>query len=200
MATTGPKGAAPTSTERGDAEAAKASVLLSSAGNMEKVRDILFGAQMREFEKRLLRMEEKQSKEQSDFREDSRRRFEALEQFVRNEIESLAAGLRAEQKEREDSARGSEKMLLDALKAAERKLGQVEEQLAKTQRELRQQQHEQQSGLREELRTTRDQLGQTLSRHVEDLRTEKLDRASLAGMLSEVAMRLTGELPAADRR
>jgi hypothetical protein len=167
---------------------------------MEKVRDILFGAQMREFEKRLLRMEEKLAKDHSDFREDSRRRFESLEMFVRGEIESLVRGLAVEQKEREESVRGSEKLVLDAVKGAERKLAQLDEQLAKAQRELRQQQHEQLSGLREELRATRDQLAQSVSHHVDDLRTEKLDRAALAGYLSEVAMRLTGELPVSDRR
>ncbi len=200
MATTGPKGAAPTQPDRADQADPKAALLLGGAGNMEKVRDILFGAQMREFEKRLGRMEEKLAKEQSDFRDDSRRRFEALELFVRGEVENLVSELKSERREREESARGSEKQLLDSLKATERKLGQLEEQLAKQQREQRQQQHEQQTGLRDELRAAREQLAHSLSRQVEELRTEKLDRSSLAGMLSEVAMRLTGELPVPDHR
>lgn len=200
MATNVPKGATPTQTERADAGDGKVAALLGSAGNMEKVRDILFGAQLREFDKRLQRIDEKLARDQSEFREDARRRFESLELFVRSEIEALTMSLGAERTEREESLGKSEKVLLDGLKAAERKLGQLEEQLAKVQRELRQQQHEQHSGLREELRVAREQLAASLSREADELRKDKLDRATMAGLLSEVAMRLTGELPAADRR
>lgn len=200
MATTGPKGAAPTQAERAEPTDTRLAAMLGGPGSMDKVRDILFGAQMREFEKRLLRMEEKLGQDQSDFREDARRRFEAIEQFLRSEVETLSARIKEERSERLESARGIEKSILDGLKAAERKLTQLDEQVGKLQRELRQQQHEQVNGLRDELRAVREQLSASLSRQVDDIRHDKLDRAALASLLSEVALRLSGEPSVSDPR
>ena len=41
------------------------------SGNVEKIRDILFGAQMRDYEKRFIRLEERMFKEMKDLRDDT---------------------------------------------------------------------------------------------------------------------------------
>lgn len=202
MAPSSPKGAAPAPADREAAAESKGGALPAAApgANMDKVRELLFGTQMREMEKRLTRMEDKLAQDQSDFREDARRRFDALEQLICNELAAAAERARSEREEREQSVRATEKALLEALRASERKVALLDEQLAKAQRELRQQQHEQTAGLRDELRAARDQLSRSMSRSVEELRSDKLDRSTLATLLTEVAARLGGEPPAADRR
>lgn len=202
MAPSSPKGATPAPTDREAAAESRGGALPAGApgANMDKVRELLFGTQMRELEKRLTRMEDKLAQEQSDFREDARRRFEALEQLICQELATAAERARSEREEREQSVRATEKALLDALRASERKVALLDEQLAKAQRELRQHQHEQSAGLRDELRAAREQLGRSMSRSVDDLRNDKLDRSTLATLLTEVAARLGGEPPGADRR
>lgn len=201
MAPSSPKGAAPAPTDREAAESKGGGLPAGAASaNMDKVRELLFGTQMRELEKRLTRMEDKLAQDQSDFREDARRRFEALEQLICQELAAATERAKNEREEREQSVRATEKALLDTLRASERKLALLEEQLAKAQRELRQHQHEQSVGLRDELRAARDQLNRSLSRSVEDLRSDKLDRSTLATLLTEVAARIGGDSPAADRR
>ena len=46
--------------------------------NVDKIRDILFGSQMRDYEKRFSRLEERLTKAQDTLREDLKKRFDAL--------------------------------------------------------------------------------------------------------------------------
>ena len=48
---------------------------IQQPGNVDKIRDILFGSQMRDYETRFARLEETLSKEASELRESTRRRF-----------------------------------------------------------------------------------------------------------------------------
>lgn len=164
------------------------------AGNIDRVRDILFGGQMRDFDRRVTRMEERLLKEQADARDDTRRRFEALEGFLKGELEALGSRLKSEQEQRAAGEKEAARVLADAEKALDRKVQQLDEQAMQKSRELRQQMLDQSTALREEVRQAREQLGGALLRQGEELRGDKVDRAALAGFLSEVAMRLTGEL------
>src|SRR5437660_1779591 len=82
-----------------------ASATDQGSGNVEKIRDILFGVQMREYENRFARLEENLLKEAADLRENTRKRFDAMESYVRNEFESLQGRLRSEREERANSLR-----------------------------------------------------------------------------------------------
>jgi hypothetical protein len=52
-------------------------------GNVDKIRDILFGSQMREYETRFSRLEESLLKESQDLKETTRRRFDTLEAYIK---------------------------------------------------------------------------------------------------------------------
>lgn len=69
----------------------------ATAGNIDKVRDILFGAQMRDYEKRFARLEERLQKATSDLKDDLKKRFDSLESYVKKEGESLIDQLRTGQ-------------------------------------------------------------------------------------------------------
>src|SRR6201982_3364027 len=57
--------------------------------NVDKIRDILFGSQMRDYEKRFARLEETLVKETVEIRETNRRRFDQLEAYMKKEFEAL---------------------------------------------------------------------------------------------------------------
>ncbi|MBK6304308.1 MAG: hypothetical protein IPF47_00805 [Gemmatimonadetes bacterium] len=69
-------------------------------GNVDKIRDILFGAQMRDYDRRFTTLEERLLRESGELRDDMHRRLTATEQFLRGELESLSASLSAEQRDR----------------------------------------------------------------------------------------------------
>jgi DNA repair exonuclease SbcCD ATPase subunit len=166
----------------------------SSGASLDKVRDILFGVQMREYERRLTRLEERLAKETTELKEDVRKRLEALDSYVKRENESLAERLSAERAERTDSHKGLARDLQDAHSAFERRTGQIDEQLAKSQRDLRQQILDQHQRLSDEIQQRIADVLAVLTREAQELRTEKADRATLASLLTEMALRLTNEL------
>jgi DNA anti-recombination protein RmuC len=167
--------------------------------NLDKVRDILFGAQVRDADRRFAKLEERIAKETADLKEDVRRRLGVLEQFVKHEVESLADRLTTEHEARTDANKDLSRELREASKASEKKFGQVDDHIARVQRDLRQQLLETHQKISDEIRQqAQDQLAR-LARESSELRNDKVDRGALAAMLTEIAMRLTNELtPGAD--
>jgi hypothetical protein len=73
------------------------------AENIDKVRDILFGSMMRDYEQRFSRLEEALRKESAELRGSTHRHLEALEAFIRQELGSLELRLNTEREERAQS-------------------------------------------------------------------------------------------------
>ena len=161
--------------------------------NLEKIRDILFGAQAADFEKKFARLEERLLKETADSRAETKKRFDSLETFIRKEVESLAERLRGEQEERMDAGKDLSRELRETAKGLEKKLAGLDEQTTRSQRELRQQILDQSKALTEEIRTRIRESATALSKEIKELRAEKTDRTALAGLFTEAAMRLTNE-------
>ena len=164
------------------------------AGNIDKVRDILFGGQMRDYERRFARLEERLLQETTEMKDDVRKRLAALEQFVRQEIESLADRLKTEHEERADADKDLAREARDAAKAFEKKAGQLDDQISRAQRESRQQLLELHQRMTDELRQRTDEVLARLMQEATELRNDKTDRATLASLLTEMAMRLNNEL------
>jgi len=165
-----------------------------SAGNIDKVRDILFGGQMRDYERRFVRLEERLIQETNDLKDEVRKRLTALEQFVKHETESLASRIKTEQEERTDATKDLARDAREAAKAFEKKTGQLDDQIGRGQRETRQQILELRQSVGDDLRAKIDDVLQRLARESSELRSDKADRATIAALLTEMAMRLTNEL------
>jgi DNA anti-recombination protein RmuC len=180
----------------GSAKKASADAVAEAAGggNLEKIRDILFGAQVHDFEKRFARLEERLLKETADARADAKKRVESLESFIKKEVESLAERLKTEQGDRAESLKEIGRELRETAKVLEKRLAAQDEQATKSQRELRQQLLDQSKSLTDEIRSRNRETTTTLSRELTELRAEKTDRAALAGFLTDVAVRLTNDM------
>ena len=172
----------------------------SGGESLDKVRDILFGSQAREYEKRFARLEERLVKEASDLREDLKRRFDTLEVYIKKEIESLTARLKAEHDERTESAKQVSAELKDTALAFEKKTGQLGEHQTRSERELREQILDQSKNISDEIRQKNETLTALLERSTSELRDEKTDRAALASLFMEVAMRLNNEFKIPDAK
>ena len=171
-----------------------AEAIAASGGNLEKIREILFGAQVHDFEKRFTRLEERLLKETSDSRAETKKRFDSMEAFIKKEIESLADRIKAEQGERSDAVKELSRELRDTARALEKKLAQQDEQATKGQRELRQQILDLSKALTDEIRNRVKETSTALMREIQELRVEKTDRSALAGVFTEAAMRLSNDL------
>jgi DNA anti-recombination protein RmuC len=183
-----------TQEQKAAVEAAAGGDPLAGGASIDKVRDILFGVQMRDYDKRFARLEERLLKETADLKDDVKKRLASLEQYVKQELEALGERLSAEHGERVDEAKDLGQQLRETSKAFEKKTASMDDQSAKAQRELRQQLLETQQRLTEEIQQRHHELLEALSRDAGELRDEKADRAALASLFTEMAMRLNNQL------
>jgi DNA repair exonuclease SbcCD ATPase subunit len=167
----------------------------ADAGNLDKVRDLLFGGQMRDYDRKFARLEERLAKETAELRDEVKKRLSALDSYVKTEIESLSDRLRAEQDARTGSAKDLARELRDTQQQFGEKTAQLDDLLARSQRDLRQQLHVQHQELVDEIRQRVEDVLARLAQESQELRADKADRSALAALLTEMAMRLTGELP-----
>ncbi len=65
-----------------------------TSGSVDKIRDILFGTQIKSYEARFSRLEESIARELAEMKDASARRFESLESFMQKE--NRCAGVAAE--------------------------------------------------------------------------------------------------------
>jgi hypothetical protein len=168
------------------------------AASIDKVRDILFGNQVREFDRRFSRLEDRIVKEAVDLKEEVRSRLAALEQYTKTELESLADHIKAEYNGRVEAHGAVSREIKDTAAALERRATTLDEQLAKSQRELRQQILEQNQRLTDDLRRKMDDVLARLAHESREIRSDKADRTTLAALLNEMAMRLTNDFPLPD--
>lgn len=166
----------------------------ATAGNIDKIRNIIFGDQMRGYEKKFKRLEERLNQELTDLREETRRHFTSLETHISREFDSLVNRLRTEQDERTQSVQELQKELKTLSQDLDQKLTRLDNSANETQRELRQQILDQSKSLRDELRQKYQEMAVALENESQDLASSKVSRASLAGLLTEVAMQLNSDL------
>ena len=164
------------------------------ATNLDKVRDILFGEKIRDNDRRFARLEERLTQDTVELKEDVRKRLSVLEQFVKNEVEALADRIKTEHESRTDAETDLARDLRDAGKASEKRFSQIEDQIGRVQRELRQQILDMHQKINDDIQRQVEEVLARLTRASNELRADKLDRAMLATLLTEVAMRLNNEL------
>ena len=164
--------------------------LTAGSGNLDKIRDILFGNQIREYDKRFTRIEERLVQECVNLRDETRKRLESLELFIQQEVESLAERLKKQQAEQDTAVRELAWEQRNTTNSLEKKLAQLDEQTAQSDRDLRQQIRDQSKNLDSEIRQKYAEILALLERESQELRSDKTDRSALATLFAEIAMRL----------
>lgn len=161
------------------------------AASVDKIRDILFGSQIKNYDSRFTRLEDTLARETAELKETMRRRFESVEGFFRKEAESLAARIKAEREERTEALRAISKDLKSASDALSKKILELDNKIAEEQSGLRQELMQESRKLIEEIRHKSDSLVALVERRADELRDEKVDRAGLASLLTEMAVQLS---------
>ena len=164
---------------------------MADGGSVDKIRDILFGNQMRDFERRFSQMEDRLAKATKDLRDETHKRLEALELFFKKEQAALKDRLKSETDQREDE----DKKLSDDLKRAasslKKELNRAEEKLLELTTELRQQILEQSKTLSEEIQSKNELASEALRSTAQGLDEAKIDRSTMAEYLIDMAMRIS---------
>jgi hypothetical protein len=166
----------------------------SETGSVDKIRDIIFGNQMRDYETRFVRLEERILKEINDLREETGKRFDSLERYVNKEVEALGSRLKTEQDLRAEADKKLSGEAKDVSRALSKSIDRLDGVQNKDSRDLRQQLLELNKNLSAEISKKDKEASQALDRAAEELRANKVDRLSLAEILMEIAVRMSDEL------
>lgn len=178
----------------------RSQVLRGGAGNVDKIRDILFGSQMRDYEARFSRLEETLVKETLEIRDTNRRRFDQLETYIKREFETVQARFKAERDERLDTASQHSRELKELGDSLSRRIRDLDDRSSTVERELRSQMMDQAREITSEMRASHDEIVSLIEKRVHELRDGKTDRAALATLFTEVALRLSDQfrIPGSD--
>ncbi|MDZ8110369.1 MAG: hypothetical protein RM338_32885 [Nostoc sp. DedQUE12a] len=166
---------------------------ISESRSLDKVRDILVGNQIRDIEKRFIRLEERLMQEFTNVRDESKKRLDALENYVKQEVDSLTQRLKNEQKERDIQLKAVAEENKNVSLKLENKLAQFDEQSTNSQRELHEQILNQSKSLQDDIQKKSQEILVLLEREVQQLRRDKTDRSNLAAMFTELAVRLNAD-------
>lgn len=165
---------------------------ISQLGNVDQIREILFGSQSRELKEKFERLEssiktiheemrKKMEQSQSDFNSKIESEVEAISRKIKN----ITSQQQDEFADVRDSAIKQEKRLQNALDIVEEELNAKREQLQK-------QQSENTVTLRSQMDRLQDELLSVLDTKISELGLAKLSRDDAADIMMEAAMAMKG--------
>jgi 23S rRNA pseudoU1915 N3-methylase RlmH len=111
----------------------------SSAQSVDKIREIIFGNQMQDYDKRFARLEDELHKKLTELSDATHKRLDSIETFIKKEVEALNDRLKNEQSMRDASETRLSKEFKDSIQMLVKNIEQLEETQSKDTRELRQQ-------------------------------------------------------------
>ncbi|WP_213956589.1 hypothetical protein [Variovorax sp. dw_954] len=159
----------------------------SETSGVDKMRELLFGNQMQDYDKRFSIMEERFQLRLRDMEAESSRSLSNLESTIKKQLESVAGQFREEKDLRADADKELERSLRDHTQALEKRLAQLSDQLARHERDFTDRLGHEVQGLRDEMRKRQDDSRATMERMFSELSNVKTDRNLLAGLFVEIA-------------
>jgi hypothetical protein len=167
--------------------------------NVDQIRDILFGGQMRDYERRFQEFDRRLEAELSRLRDAQEKRLAQIDKRIDDQLDKLAKLLRQEIQDRNRSIDDLESRLQQAARTARSEVAASLEahaqELAATDERLR--------GVLADVgkaaHARASEAEAAMARLAAELRKEKIGRDDLAALLADFALRLRGELdPAAE--
>lgn len=181
------------------AQAALASAPSSpDAPGVDKIRELLFGNQMQDYDRRFSVMEDRFQQKLRDMEGESARSLGGVEASIKKQIESIAGQVRREQDLRAEADKELGRGLREQVQALEKRLGEVTDQLATLERDFTERVGHESQALRDEIRRRNEDARATIDRMFSELSSVKTDRSLLAGLFVEVARCLNQDLASSD--
>jgi len=161
--------------------------------NVDQIRDILFGGQMRDYERRFQELNERLEAELARMRDVQDKRLAQIDKRIDDQLDKLGKLLRQEIQDRNRSVDEMESRLQQAARTARGEIASTldghAQELAATDERLR-------AALADLHKTAAARAADTeaaLTRVGAELRGEKVGREDLAALLTEFALRLKGD-------
>ncbi len=160
------------------------------SGNLQEIRNILFGSQQREYERRFALIEEKFEKAQEYALDNLNKRFATLEHFVKQELMGFSVQMKKATEDQELAAATVNQSIQTMNAVLEKKVSDLDKVHSHAQSELRRHILEQSRELSDEIQVKFKEISVLVDEKIQDIYSEKTDRIELAHLLREVGDRL----------
>ncbi|PPQ30595.1 hypothetical protein CCS01_18935 [Rhodopila globiformis] len=165
-----------------------------AAVGVDKIRDLLFGNQMQDYDRRFSKLEERFLQRFKDIEADTARNLGAFESNSKKQIESVSTQLREEKDQRVDAEKGIERTMRDQNEGVEKRLRAISDQLSRLEREIGDRLTQEVQSLRDEIKRKHEDTNHTIEKMFAELSSVKTDRNLLAGLFVEVARCLNQDI------
>jgi chromosome segregation ATPase len=164
------------------------------AVSVDKIRDLLFGNQMQDYDRRFAKLEERFLQRFKDIESETARNLGAFESNAKKQVDSLAGQLRDEKDQRADAEKEIERVLREQNQALEKRIRSLSDQLSQFDRDVSDRLTRESQSLRDEIKQKNADIVQTIEKMFSELSGVKTDRTLLASLFIEVAKCLNQDL------
>jgi predicted nucleic acid-binding Zn-ribbon protein len=161
--------------------------------SLDKVRDILFGGQMRAVESRLQGLESRLLRGQEGLRSDFTKQLAAMDAAFQKEVQSLGERLGVERAKRAEELKALGAELKEALRNLDKRHVKLEEMTGTADADLREGILQQGKAVTADIARLSERLSAELTRSVQELKAEKASLAALSTLFADMASRLSSD-------
>ncbi len=165
----------------------------AEAGHIDKIRDIIFGRQMADYEKRFAQLENRITSQIDTLREETDERIKALKDLFQRQNETFTERLKDEQTRRGRDGKAISMELAKVEKSLLKSIDALSAQQIQDVQSLGDQLSALSGELSDELHINQVEASKNLEQAFQELDDAKLARRALSQILMEMAGRLSGE-------
>lgn len=159
----------------------------AALANLGKIRDILFGAQVRDTETKLVQLEERIRRDN----EHTQRRLDEIEKLIHASVESLGERLKSLRSETSAALGGASNEARAAATGLRQAVGALDDRVERERKEIRQALDEAVERLRDDIRRRHDDALAALAQQGQRLQAGKVDRVALGELLADLSARVS---------
>jgi ribosomal protein L9 len=159
----------------------------ADAVGVDKIRDLLFGNQMQDYDRRFSKLEERFLQRFKDIESETARNLSSFESNAKKQVESLASQFREEKDLRAEAQKEIERTLREQNQLLEKRIRALSDHLSQLERDMADRVTQEAQTLREEIKRKSVEVQQPIEKMFAELSNVKLDRNLLAGLFLEVA-------------
>lgn len=162
---------------------------------INKVRDILFGAKIREQNEKFELLQQKLESRLTTLRDEQLERFNVLEKFTKEEMKALTHNLQDEKNERDKAFAKIAKMVDDLHGEIEGRLAYLAADSSKSTSEVRNFVLTCTKDMSEQIHTAHKKFADDINREIRSLNERKLNRLQMAEMLNDWSSQISETPP-----
>ncbi len=167
-----------------------AEIINPGLGDIEKVRDILFGKYVASFEDRFAQLEQRLEADVETLKDRLSEKLDSMDDAVNESLARLDGQIAKEQKNRDSELRSLQNVLTEAETALKHSISAMEDQANQDLAAVRASLEESHQELLDQTLSVQAQLVGELENQKQELEGDKVGRQALALMLDEVAVKL----------